>query len=200
MENSLSKIANTKKIQWKKLNLDGIKKIIPTLQIEQLREWSIGPYSLMLAKPYIEHCSEFKYYQHPKLKTTFKIKGMTSRFSKKQNPKKYTVLLDLPQEGNMEDILSFCTCKTGARTLGGCVYATAILFHLTIEKQEVDMNDTSPLKAKNRSIDIIDIKDFKNEKKRKRGQENIENEETDIDEEQICIFNGKVPINSVYIF
>ena len=120
---------------------------------------------MRLAKPYLDHSEQLKYFQHPNQEEIFKIKGLVSRFSKKMEPKKYIILLKIPKEGEIKDILSYCTCKTGSRTLGGCFHSTAILFHLTIDikPEEASKKKNSPT-AKNKLKGIIDIRPFKKKK------------------------------------
>ena len=142
MENSLKALSEEKNVKWRELEYNQIKQLVPTILPSQLRDWSLGPYALTLAKPYLEHSSNLRYFQHPQQKDVFKIKGLVSRFSKKMDPKKYQVFLKLNQNGNIEDILSYCTCKTGARTLGGCAHSTAILLTFCVTWAIISDNST----------------------------------------------------------
>ena len=135
MENELQKIFESKeKTQWLKQSSEDILNSSPSLSLEDIRNWSIGPYALTLAKPYIEHNPELKFWKHKKLENIFKIKGLTSRFvtSDSKQAKKYTVLLKILKDNS--EILTYCTCKSGARTLGGCAHSCAILYYLTVDK------------------------------------------------------------------
>ena len=48
---------------------------------------------------------------------------MISRFAASNNKqaKKYTIVVKIPNSNEVEKILSYCTCKSGARTMGECV-------------------------------------------------------------------------------
>ena len=92
---------------------------------------------------------------------------MTSRFSKKSDPKNYTIILRIPSIGDIEDILSYCTCKTGSHTIGGC----AALYLLTVT--EVPQSKKwSSMEAKTKIGFVLDVREFKREKKQQRVDTN----------------------------
>lgn len=66
-------------------------------------------------------------------------------------------------------MLSYCTCKIGARTLGGCAHSTAILYHLTVGS--IDSVKLPKIQANSKLRDIIDVREFKLAAKRKRDEE-----------------------------
>ena len=75
MENELQKIFESKeKAQWLKQSSEDILNSSPSLSLEDIRNWSIGPYALTLAKPYIEHSPELKFWKHKNWKTHLKSK------------------------------------------------------------------------------------------------------------------------------
>ena len=60
------------------------------------------------------------------------------------------------------EILTYCTCKSGARTLGGCTHSCAILYYLTVDK----IGERSNAAQKKVSVSgVIDIRQFKLQKK-----------------------------------
>lgn len=132
---------------WKKIaSLAEFKVLCPQYSLDILREWTIGPYALELSKRYLDHSPDIEFKYHPKHSKTFKISKIISRFSKHsgKSPKKYSVILQIPEEGDIEDIKSYCTCKTGARTLGGCAHATAMLYLLTVPQEDTSKKRNSP--------------------------------------------------------
>lgn len=174
--NTLMEIAE-QKIRWKKLKIDEVKTQVPSLQQKDIRDWNVGNYAITLAKPYLEHSNSLTYFQHATEKSIFKVKGLVSRFTKKKDPKKYTVYLALPSEGDLEDIHSYCTCKTGTRTLGGCAHSTAVLYNLTIDDQPVIKN--ASIVAQKKIENIIDLSQYKEEKKKKRQESSQEEMDED---------------------
>ena len=85
----------------------------------------------------------------------------------------------------MEDIKSYCSCKTGARTLGGCAHATAMIHFLTIPQLEKQSKKNSPT-AKSKAKSIINVRPFKMAKIEERKAKNIEiGEETDVSDQEI---------------
>ena len=85
------------------------------------------------------------------------------------------VIIKLLEVGDIEDIWSYCTCKTGTRTLGGCAHATSILILLIISQSTesiINISPTSKFKAKT----LINISEFKKTKKNQINMENMEND------------------------
>ena len=96
MENELQSLFESKgKNQWIAQTYEQVWNVCPPLSLQEIRKWSIDPYALTLAQPYIEHSTELKFWKHKKLGNVFRIKGLVSRFviTDSTNPKKYTVLL-----------------------------------------------------------------------------------------------------------
>ena len=89
-------------------------------------------------------------------------------------PKKYTVFLRISE--NSSDILTYCTCKAGARTLGGCAHSCAILYHLTVDKCGERPNAAH--KRVNLS-GVVDIREFKLQKKQNTQENQSQIEELD---------------------
>lgn len=153
--------------------LDYLRSITPVLSKEQLREYCIGPYALRLIKPYLDRNQELKLFKHKTKKDHYKITGITSRFVKTDaaQPKTYSVTLYLPNN-NINEIVTYCTCKTGARTLGGCVHSTVVLYYLTVNKGDTE----EPVKnifqtAKHKTETVLDIRPFKLQKLKERGNQ-----------------------------
>ena len=61
----------------------------------------------------------------------------------------------------LNDIISYCICKTGARLFGGCSHSVAILYFLVLGEYIILKNEES--------FDFIyDIKEFKEKKRKKK--------------------------------
>ena len=76
-------------------------------------------------------------------------------------PGLYTVLLRIDKFSKPLEIESYCSCKSGARTIGGCCHSSAILSRITLEKYGGDLEERKLKKKKKFEI----IKDFKKQKK-----------------------------------
>lgn len=163
-ENELQTLFESKaKNQWKPQTVEEVWIACPQLTLQEIRNWSIGPYALTLAKPYLQRDIQLKFYKHKTEHFVYKVKGLMSRFvsSDSTQPKKYTVVIYIPPTGG-EDVLAYCTCKSGARTLGGCAHSCAILYYLTVDQS----NEKSSVAQKRVSESgIIDLREFKQKKK-----------------------------------
>lgn len=152
---------------WTSSSLQTLQSRLPRLTEDDLRTYSIGPYVLRLITPYLEHTNNLTYWIRKKKdeKNLFKVSGLTSRFSASDacSPKNYTVILDIPPDGDVKKIRTYCTCKTGARTLGGCVHAATILSHLCIGSCNQQMR-TPNAKSKANLLTDNDVRQFKRQK------------------------------------
>ena len=85
-------------------------------------------------------------------------------FSDNDNPKNYKIVVKIPKDGKIHDILAYCTYKTGARTLGGCAHSSEVLYYLTVNKSIIlDKPNTTQKRV---SISgVIDLHKFKAQKK-----------------------------------
>jgi hypothetical protein len=165
-ENELEQLFQKNEKQWKKQTFEDVWNATPALTLQDIRKWSIGPYALTLAKPYLEHSAELKFWKHKKEKNVFKIKGMVSRFvsSDSSQPRKYTILVKIPKNAGPKDIVAYCTCKAGTRTLGGCAHSCAVIYYLTVN-QESDEERPNTARKRVDSTDIIDLRVYKQQKK-----------------------------------
>jgi hypothetical protein len=129
-----------------------------------------------LAKPYLEHFQQLKFWKHIKQNNIYKIKGMISRFvtSDKAQAKKYCIVMKIPESGNITNILAYCTCKAGARTLGGCAHSVAILYYLTANCGDNTLDKPNTSKKRVTASNVIDLKSFKTQKILERKMESKE--------------------------
>ena len=138
-----------KKIVWKKINFEKIKELFPKYDKEKIIQFSLGIYGEKLSKRYINHTTELFYYQHPKRKNIFKIRGLLSRFElPKKGNKKYKIYFQIEKNYEPSEIISYCSCKSCSRTISGCSHSTAILRLITHgiklkKKKKYDIIDLS---------------------------------------------------------
>src|SRR5205814_10734354 len=114
--------------------------------------------------------------------------GITSRYSKQTARKNHKVYLEfLPKEEKNdeyvedkneidqntfqlnipENINSYCTCKSGARTVGACAHIIACLYWIYLKINNITMEEEEK-KTTNIKNSITDLKTFKNAKKKKK--------------------------------
>ena len=87
----------------------------------------------------------------------FKIRGLSSRFSSQNRSKRYIILFRLNKNTKPLEIESYCSCKSGARTIGGCCHSSAILSRITLGKYSEDI--VKIRKKKRKKFDsVIDIR------------------------------------------
>src|SRR4051794_16218859 len=88
---------------------------------------NVGPYGLKLAESYLENTKKINYakYIHEG-KIVIRAKGLESRF---QN-KKHTCYFLFQINNEMDSVIAYCSCKNGARTIGSCCHAYAILMNI----------------------------------------------------------------------
>ena len=174
---------STEKKSWQKIDYNSLKGEVPALSLEDVRKWSVGPYALTLAKPYLKHCTDLKYWKHKKLENVYRVKGMVSRFvtSDKKSAKKYCVTVKIPKDGNIKQLITYCTCKSGARTLGGCAHSCTILYHLTAKDDNSQLEPVNSSKKRVLASGAIDLKSFKTQKmeKLKMTEENLQEDDDD---------------------
>ncbi len=74
------------------------------------------------------------------MKNVLRVQGIVSRFSMKYNinPKRHTVYIQF-DPNDFHETMSYCDCKSGARTAGGCSHAVAVLTYIFYER-----NDETP--------------------------------------------------------
>jgi hypothetical protein len=107
-----------------------------------IRLWACGPNAEKLAIPYLRYAqnangeSGLKFRINCDAPGVLRVQGILSRFSSVNNQKRHTLYLHFGAPNRTENISSYCTCKSGARTVGGCVHAIAVLTHLYDEARE----------------------------------------------------------------
>lgn len=90
--------------------------------------------------------------QHEKI---IKLQGLHSRFeSNAREGKTHTVFLFPSTE--TKDIIGYCKCKSGQRTVGGCGHVVASLYFLAWELQGSPISEYAPNSNKNMS-EIVDL-------------------------------------------
>ena len=154
-ENSLIKYLKDE--QWEKKNFIEIRELFPEFEPKDIIEFSCGSYGLHLSKSYIVHSEKIDYFQSMRNKNLFKIKGLLSRFTTENNPRRYMVLLRLDKFSKPLEIESYCSCKSGARTIGGCCHSSSILARVTLRKYDENIEEIRKRKRK-KFQNIINIK------------------------------------------
>ncbi len=135
LENNLMKALGNNSLQnWRHRPIEQLmeQKIIPfNLCLQNIQNWNCGDYAIRLAPRYLQHSdvANFKLYVHQALPKTIRINGIISRHSGQIDPRKYIVCLQF-RTNDMNDTIGYCTCKSGARTMGSCAHVIAGLMYL----------------------------------------------------------------------
>lgn len=116
------------KRKFKRTTRQELQESLPQFTLHDLRIWAVGPYTLKLAHAYLKNCSSLKFLINQQ-RNVIKVQGMASRFMANKN---YQVYLHIPSN-NILEVESYCTCKSGEHTLGGCAHTMTTLFILCTE-------------------------------------------------------------------
>ena len=143
--------------KWNKISFIEIKEEFPEFEFEDIIEFSCGGYGAFLSESYIFHSEELKYFPSLRHRNIYKMRGLPSRFSSKKKGKKYIILFKLNKNSKPLEIESYCTCKSGARTIGGCYHTTSILSRITLKKYSGDIEGRKEKKRKKFET-VIDLK------------------------------------------
>jgi hypothetical protein len=130
-------------------------KLPQDLSISAVREWALGPYAIKLAYSYVSH-SKFtlKWHFHPRHAGVLRVSGIPSRYvltfvpiltcwCRFTSQAKHKVYFRFGTETG--ETVSYCTCKSGARIVGGCAHAVSILYHLS-QKDKAQVGDNKKRK------------------------------------------------------
>jgi hypothetical protein len=187
------------------------------LSVDAIRQYGLGDYALKLALPYLQHASDISIKTHKSkhYSNIIKIEGITSRYSKKTSPKHHKVFLQFPDDNERRDsallnnydnedeflldiiksINSYCSCKSGARTVGACAHVIATLYWLYANINDIPIPHYSA-KLIDLQDNITNLQPF-NEQRRKQKvnndsvMTNVDTDYTDKDELYIDTFlNG----------
>ncbi|CAF1285746.1 unnamed protein product, partial [Didymodactylos carnosus] len=138
-------------------------------------------YSVRIAHAYVGHIQQqWTTYIHHDFSSIIKIKNIVSRYKTTDNPKKHTVWIRFGQN-KLDDISSYCTCKSGLRIAGGtCSHVTAALIALKYWKNNEKLPSFYTI-AEALFINVLDCTAYKQRNKNK--QMSTEDDETFSDTE-----------------
>ena len=111
--------------KWKKVGLPEAVSIFPLIHSENdIIRWNIGSYALTLSEQYDNTMKYLSICIHKKENITImRLKGFKSRFTSKM----HIVYCKVSDCRTLNSLRCYCTCKSGARTLGGCSHAVATM-------------------------------------------------------------------------
>jgi hypothetical protein len=180
---------------WRQATDRAVMDLLPQdLCLESIRMWNGGGYGLVLAKSYLAHCGfQFAYKLNPGCPAILSgifffffffsynlVSGSKSRFSNsnQKTQKGYTSYI---QFGELTwDTISYCTCKSGLRTIGGCAHVVAQLFFLYHQNAGEDLPPLVP-QSRASAKDIINISDFASARRAfKRTVKRLPNEDDNV--------------------
>ncbi|CAF1565308.1 unnamed protein product, partial [Rotaria sordida] len=137
--------------QWITRQVHQIVDFIPALTLETIRDYGLDDYALKLAIPYLQHATAIcvKTHKSKQYSNVIKVEGIKSRYSKKSAPKHHKIFLQFDNDNwendytlssdydndyeswlNIKCINSYCSCKSGARTVGACAHVITALYWL----------------------------------------------------------------------
>jgi hypothetical protein len=125
-------INEAKSIGWKKINVINIHNCdvdIPLYDEIDIKRWS-SEYGIRMGMSYLNHMKDkWTFHLNSRFPRTMLIKNIASRY-KSFKAKKHSVWIRFGLT-NFDNIMSYCTCKSGLRTAGGpCGHAVSVLIGL----------------------------------------------------------------------
>lgn len=136
------------------------------LTLDSIRAWNGGPYALRLAQHYINQCGgklKFAFARHHD-QVVVRAKGFRSRFKRTATRTVYFIF-----SGMTNATLAYCTCKSGARTIGSCSHSVSALVYLAHLRANTAWNpDTDHPRAEKKLEGILDISDFSLQRSREK--------------------------------
>jgi DDE superfamily endonuclease len=187
LENPLQNISPK---NWSISSFEEIKSKLPNFDIDDIRQHALGQYALNLAVPYLQHASKIKIKTHEDVQysNVIRLEGITSRYSKKTNRKKHVVYLQFNENEEEKEIQlnnenfttcfnkinSYCSCKSGARTVGACAHIIAGLYYLYTKMNNIEI-PTESIKSSMLKNNILEV-----QHKKICNNENNKNNENEI--------------------
>eukprot|EP00475_Leptophrys_vorax_P020328 TRINITY_DN277_c0_g1_i4.p1 TRINITY_DN277_c0_g1~~TRINITY_DN277_c0_g1_i4.p1 ORF type:complete len:333 (-),score=71.59 TRINITY_DN277_c0_g1_i4:1529-2527(-) len=141
IENDLAQVHNSTR-GWQVKSISQVVGMAPlNIDDSKIKHWACGTYASKLAVPYLKYAqadgnSNLKFSTNNAAPNVLRIQNILSRFSSCTNPKKHSVYLHFGSPNKTENISSYCTCKSGARTVSGCVHSVAVLTFLQQEMHD----------------------------------------------------------------
>lgn len=124
--------------QWIHLH-EGQLRDFPRLTLEYLRDLTIGTFQVRLARSYIQDKMQRDAQEEFQLDSLFDEQGFirVRVFSRFRNATKHQIFIayNIRDADNIDDEREaifgyYCTCKSGARTVGTCAHVTSVLWYL----------------------------------------------------------------------
>lgn len=120
----------------------------PVLTEEYLKDLTVGIYQVQLAPSYIEDKLKRNNEEEYQLDEHFNEPGFirVRIYSRFRNAKKHQIFISYSNEreegNNLDDLILgyYCTCQSGARTLGTCAHVTSVLWFLGFARHQPGIN------------------------------------------------------------
>ncbi|CAF4389714.1 unnamed protein product, partial [Rotaria magnacalcarata] len=150
LQQQLIQLNNKNNLVWKKYN--GEMCIFPTMNEDDVRNITFGTYQIRMAKSYIQDHLTQSILNDDAME--FLVELCTTRedlvrvrFQSRHSNRKHhaaTVQFHIMNEDPIRGY--YCTCTSGAREVGCCVHVAAVLWHLGVQRGNIDQN-VHPLSA-----------------------------------------------------
>ena len=121
-----------RRAQWVPVNIADVPNF-PHLQLNYLKDLTVGTYQIKLAPSYVQD----SILQNPE-RNEFQLNTLVNEpsllhlriFSRFRNATRYQLWISF--ENNLENPISgyYCTCKSGARTLGSCAHVASFIWYM----------------------------------------------------------------------
>jgi len=136
-----------KNARWVHLH-EGQLRDFPRLTIEYLRDLTVGIFQVRLARSYIQDKMQRDAQEEFQLDSLFDEPGFirVRVFSRFRNATKHQIFIayNMRDEDDVDDerevILGYyCTCRSGARTVGTCAHVASVLWYLGYARHQANV-------------------------------------------------------------
>lgn len=159
LENGLKQIVLNNNLdrrygRWSRLTEEHIPNF-PRLDMNYLRDLTVGTYQLRLAASYVqdtqhrERGNDLHIDEQNELVNTIRIRV----FSRHRNNTKYQLWIRYQNNGANPITGYYCTCKSGARTLGACAHVSCVFWFLGYSRHEPNVVDPTTMLLEN----VLDV-------------------------------------------
>ena len=114
-----------------------------------------------------------------------RFQGLVSRYAVKCNiqPKTHTVYIKF-DETDFKETITYCDCKSGGRTAGGCSHSVAILTYIYYQMNDIMLPEYHPY-AKKVFDTVKDVRNFKKRMLRELSTDESDSMDLDYESKQL---------------
>ena len=135
--------SETESRTWKTIASERFVSLFPPIRsLDSIRDWNIGDYGVDLSGQYLESLKNLKFSQSNEDSRYVRVAGIKSRFVQKKHHRCYFYL---PEHREFQRVKAYCSCKSGARTVGGCSHCVCVLVFVFYGQRDQVIPNPNPV-------------------------------------------------------